>query len=367
MAVCVKATEQEAVLAEVREEWLRIGLATGPADRPAAELGVCQAYQSVGLEPPGRFIWVDSPIGGVMAANQLGSAGGRQVQEQVADRPRLAVLDEFHRKVGGPAQTMFWRVLDSELRHQVSALAVRLRLLIERTMMSHLQQSVDDSNDGREGPLRDRPYPLHCVWGQHDAAWLAQADALHRTIPGVIGTGQLGGLMQVARSAGWWWPFAHLVILAERPAFLRRDARGRMHCADGPALVYPDGFAVWAWHGVVVPSRVIKRPEQLTVREIRDEADEVVRQVMLERLRPDRYLRHAGGEQLSSDEVGTLWSADLGDERLVMVKVLNSTPDPDGKRKAFWLRVPPHVRTAREAVAWTFGLAADSYRPIIET
>ncbi len=50
-----------------------------------------------------------------------------------------------------------------------------------------------------------------------------------------------------------------------------------------------------------------------------------------------------------------------------MVKVVNSTPEPDGSRREYFLRVPPTVRTAREAVAWTFGLAADAYRPVNES
>jgi hypothetical protein len=57
----------------------------------------------------------------------------------------------------------------------------------------------------------------------------------------------------------------------------------------------------------------------------------------------------------------------LGDEPLVMVKVRNSTPEPDGAYKDYFLRVPPTMRTAREAVAWTFGLEAEDYKPTQET
>ena len=40
---------------------------------------------------------------------------------------------------------------------------------------------------------------------------------------------------------------------------------------------------------------------------------------------------------------------------------------PDGAPHVHWLPVPPHVATAREAVAWTFGKSERDYRPIIET
>lgn len=50
-----------------------------------------------------------------------------------------------------------------------------------------------------------------------------------------------------------------------------------------------------------------------------------------------------------------------------MVKVVNSTPEPDGSYKDYFLRVPPTITTAHEAVAWTFGKTAETYAPAIET
>ena len=50
-----------------------------------------------------------------------------------------------------------------------------------------------------------------------------------------------------------------------------------------------------------------------------------------------------------------------------MVEVVNSTPEPDGTRRTYFLRVPPATTSAREAVAWTFGLRGDDYRPSIES
>lgn len=57
----------------------------------------------------------------------------------------------------------------------------------------------------------------------------------------------------------------------------------------------------------------------------------------------------------------------VGDEDVVMVEVINSTPEPDGTSHTYWLRVPPTTRTAKEGVAWTFGLHADVYDPVRQT
>ncbi len=50
-----------------------------------------------------------------------------------------------------------------------------------------------------------------------------------------------------------------------------------------------------------------------------------------------------------------------------MVKVVNSAPEPDGTFKDYFLRVPPTMQTARQAVAWTFGKESHEYAPVLET
>jgi len=409
--------EQEALLTPVRDEWLRIGLATAPADRPAAEEGVRQAYRAAGLPSPGQMVWLGSPVAGAIAAcmlcvldlsdhvpdrywgtvreqlrgqlrasawmqpslglshagegradDRFGTPMGRQVQPRIAEPVRHAVLLELHGRLGRPAHASLRQIVEGPVALRISSqLGGRLHELIRRTVEPVLWPFLVD-DDGFDGdPEWGLPQPLCGMWGQHDADWLARGAALQAIAPGALDKRGLDGLMHVARSAGWWWPFENLVILTERPTVLQQDAQGRLHSADGAAIAYPDGSAIWAWHGVSVPRQVIERPEQLTVPQIRSEHSEAVREVMLERYGPERYLRNAGAERVSHDDTGTLWSANLGDERLVVVEVRNSTPEPDGRHTTYWLRVPPEVRTAREAVAWTFGLTADDYQPIIET
>jgi hypothetical protein len=60
-------------------------------------------------------------------------------------------------------------------------------------------------------------------------------------------------------------------------------------------------------------------------------------------------IRNGGAERVSEDDVGTLWSARLGDDRLVVVD--NSSPEPGGSYTTYWLRVPPWIRSACVALA----------------
>ena len=159
-------------------------------------------------------------------------------------------------------------------------------------------------------------------------------------------------------------PFDHVVFVSERPVVLSTDAGGRLHADDGPALAFGDGLKLYSWHGVTVSKKVIERPESLTVAEILQQGNAEIRRVMIERYGLQRFIETSGAVEISRDECGVLYRKELtNDEALVMVKVINSTAEPDGTFKPYFLRVPPTMKTAREAVAWTFDVGADDYLP----
>lgn len=85
--------------------------------------------------------------------------------------------------------------------------------------------------------------------------------------------------------------------------------------------------------------------------------------MLVERFGPERLVREGGAELVSSDETGRLWRRPLAptgwrrEDPVVMGEGCNATPEPDGTRRTYYLRVPPSMRTPREAVAWTFEMA----------
>ena len=205
-------------------------------------------------------------------------------------------------------------------------------------------------------------------YGQHDANWLAFYEYFAEVCGLDKETQKLNGLWLIAKNAGWFLPHQKICWIAERHNVLHRDDRGRLHCENGPALSYPDGWSIYAVHGVRVPERVIMTPASLTSKEIEEERNAEVRRVMIERFGQERFLLESGAREVHRDDYGVLFCKELpGDEDLVMVRVVNSTPEPDGQFKDYFLRVDPKCQTARAAVAWTFGEKPEAYAPLIET
>jgi hypothetical protein len=223
-------------------------------------------------------------------------------------------------------------------------------------------------------------------YGQHDANWLGFYAAFAEF--GIGAADRLSGMTRAARASGWWWPFRDACILTERPIELHRDERGRLHSIGGLALAYPDGWGIYAVHGVRVTEAIAKG--EFGIREIQEQANSEVRRVMIDVYERDdrgRYLRDAGAKVLHSDvdQYGhprRLLRMEIpDDEPYVAVEVTDSTPQPNGVHKTYTLRVPPDLRpmlgdgkfgtaqemTCHNAVACTWGKYGHEYRPQVET
>jgi hypothetical protein len=87
---------------------------------------------------------------------------------------------------------------------------------------------------------------------------------------------------------------------------------------------------------------------------------------MIEIMTPQRYVALGGAAPVAEDETGILWRRSwLASDAWAAVEVINATPEPDGTRKHFFLQVPPNMRSARDAVAWTYGLRPDVYARLV--
>jgi hypothetical protein len=318
-------------------------------------------YRAVGLDPPESVITLDSPRAGLLAAATemaVSKSKPQDVREQVDNRARRHVSGEVRPHV----RDLVWACVREEVEEQI-------RRQVSDRIRAELREQF--------------PHLLSNIWGVglglHDAPLLAYYDFFSRIGLDPLSLG--APLMDLARSgAGWWWAFSKVAIVTSAPYRLNRDSENRLHCEHGPALAYPDGWAIWAIHGVRVAEKVITAPLTLGVGEIAYEPNLAVRRVMLERFGYERFIQQAGLEPVQADCFGRLYRLDpqcfrslnrpnLGyaTEPIALVEVVNATPEPDGGRRRYFLCVPPTTRTAHEAVAWTFGLRPREYQPNAES
>jgi hypothetical protein len=389
--------EQEARMAEYAARGTEVACCTDPADRPRAEAAIRDMYLQGGLKPPGKIVWCGSPLSMAVTRSTICGQWIDVWEDRVGDSVKDSVRASIRESVSSSARKRADSVRDS-VRNSVRArVESRVRPSVESSIWdsagngvtARVRNSVRESvrnlvwdslwRRGYRGStwIGDRDRDVASVYGSHDASWLAFYRYFHDVLGLTDQTGELSGLWELAESAGWAMPRTKICWVSERHNVLKRDDRGRLHSLSGPACAWPDGWSIHAVHGVCVPPDVVEQPSRISVGRIDDQFNAEVRRVMIERYRHGEeisgwaaYFIDAGGEILDHDErCGTLWRRNVPyHEPIVMVEVMNATPEPDGSRKRYWLRVPPQMTTAREAVAWTFGLSEGSeYAPVKET
>lgn len=89
-----------------------------------------------------------------------------------------------------------------------------------------------------------------------------------------------------------------------------------------------------------------------------------IRRILLERFGYEKFLKELRGTVIHSDGNSRLikveWSKEEEPVHLVRVKDAST-------ERMYVLRVPPAVRTCKEAIAWTFNVTAEEYNPKLET
>ena len=353
---------QEARFDEWADKWIGVGLRTGAADRPRFEGAVRDCYRFAGLEPPKVIVWTTSPLvvslAGPVAALLIELAKRPQAalrKNSVRGAVRDAVGGAVHGAVHGVIRSAWANILGGQFWVSGWYWGV--------AWTSFFREVCDLALDGN-------------LWDR--------ARAYETTM----------------ESACWWWPHRDFVIVSERPSVINRELadlerpRGwgshRLHCEDGPAVGFPDGWGVWAWHGTRVPQFVIEAPETITIDQVRKEKNAEVRRAMVERMGWENFCAAAKMKLIHVDELHSrfpdipvselvdagkrlvtsyregveraelLEAAELRDFEDRPLRFVRLTDPSTGRQYA--LRVLHDHTRCYEAVGWTFGLTETEYK-----
>ena len=215
-------------------------------------------------------------------------------------------------------------------------------------------------------------------YGQHDAFWLAEYDYERNELGKKEGTDITEGLMEIAEGGGWMLLRDDCCILVERPLIQNYDNQMRLHSLDDYAYLARNKKGIYCVHGVQVEEWMIREKEKITVEKIEAETNAEKRRIMVELYGEERYILDSKAEIVNQDDWGILYRKKMPEEDMLMVKMVNSTPEPDGSYRTYFQRVHPECRpilrggndpkfgepqklTALNAIASSYGLTGPQY------
>jgi hypothetical protein len=104
---------------------------------------------------------------------------------------------------------------------------------------------------------------------------------------------KMDGQFEMAREAGWTICFWDWSFVSEKTTEIHRDENNRLHNPNGPAVLYPDGFSVYALHGIRMKPHYVMTPgPELDPVQVLQEADVDVRRELIRKIGIEMMLTH---------------------------------------------------------------------------
>ena len=386
--------EELALIPQVCDEWTKISLDTNPVDSAKVQEILERLYALANKPPPKHVLHLDSPLQ-ISYAISLLRLGEEPLRNLVTDSITGQVREQIHGQFASRTYKQLGNHVFQQVDDYVRELNRNGRARIDFTVAAMacfsatseaIGAEVNDS-DIQEGIILDNV--LNCIittelireqdldqildqirlasressgryieWPKRDDFGQTQNSLAWFDFVGRLGVdvSKLAPSFDLAKKCGMAILFWDLALISAKPEYIKCDEQNQLHCETGAAVRYPDGFSVFALHGVHVKEKVVVAPQTITMADIESVGYDVARWLMIERYGLKRFLEDSGAEELHRDNFGILYRKNIphDSEPLVMVKMVDFKPAPGGIPKEYIIRVPPTMVQAREAVTWAF-------------
>ncbi|MHA2069025.1 MAG: DUF6745 domain-containing protein [Candidatus Thorarchaeota archaeon] len=305
--------EQEKLLPVYRDKWAKEGFCTDPADRPASEQAALALYEALGFDKPSCLHWVGSPLVGSLTATSTANliSDGRSVKEAITEGYNAA---KKHDIIG----QRWWH------------------------------------------------YWVGCsMWPAYRAWYDYMTNVTEVKLPEVGVHHKILG-----ESCAYIWPNKDFIILCDRPLEIHVNDQNELHNEKGVAVRWPDGWGVYSINGVLIPELAIENPEKITVEMIDKESNAEVSRILREIYGTGRYVAEKNFQVI---DVDTIPSDVLVPQSVPIMRALLYCPSSDTTEESaylcgsdgstprvYFMRVPPHVKSCKEAHETLAGLPEDN-------
>jgi hypothetical protein len=369
--------EQEALIPVYRDKWRQIALSTERIDRAKAESAIKAAYIANGKpEPEVEFfsspcvVWKSlSCYWQNYLGNRLRAIAGLPLTEIPENQLEIYELGKRLFKLNQLTDVYFYlfQSLQEPLESVENPLESHFKNLVPRSLIEQLDQY---SQSVREGAvysgggiffeaMNDCKYVIEYqkfrAWTRPevlagDAAFLDFGFSV-LNYPYDLEKWEI--FQQLIVSCGWIYSYEKTCIVCDRPLKLSFDSQDRLHAEGKPAIQFPDGWGLYSYHGVTLPKKYgVVPPQEWQAQWILEETNSEFRRVLIQEIGYAHMCEKLQATELDSWAEYTLLKID---------KMIDN-----GDRQPFYLlkmtcpstkfihalRVPPDMRSAREAIRW---------------
>ncbi|MEH2452786.1 DUF6745 domain-containing protein [Nostoc sp.] len=337
MSLIEKLTpEQEALIPVYREKWQKIALSTERIDKDKAVEVLKATYTAIGKQQP-EIIFCESPYAGLkiifkkLPNLNFNNINVLSLNNNVCDYLIANLTNQ-----------------DREFSYQINTHIVRKLTIVEPsfTPQEYILEDKFQNQPKFNIYLGDR------LWLnlQSLANRCCHVDFYVSVLNYYYSKKRYETLQSLSRFCGWISPFEKFCIVCDRPLHLRFDNQNILHAEGEPAIEFTDGFSLYSYHGVTLPEKYGKiHPQQWQSQWLLSEGNAELRRVLIQGIGYARIYQELQAIELDNWQEYRLLKIDndVDEEPIYLLKM---TCPSTGFIHA--LRVPPNMKSAREAICW---------------
>jgi hypothetical protein len=336
--------EQTAIIPVYREKWRQIGLSTKPIDRPQATAAINTAYNIIDFPEP-EIIFCDSPLQALQAIHKIGS-------DELWLETANAIRNKIHNELYDSLRCQLPRELEKQIYSQL------YNPLYDRLMNQlhvHLKDELYTQLKRKLGELF-LVFLMKITWNNNFI--VSELSACHGSwVDFCIFVLKLesdrslySAFKSLVENCGWIYPFGEKCFVCDRPRQLHFNPENLLHAEGEPAIEFVDKFSIYCYRGVRLPAIYGQVPPQSwQAKWLLTENNAEVRRVLIQSIGYPRICQELQATELDSWQEYTLLRIDKNVD-LEPIYLLNMTCPSTGYIHV--LRVPPKVRSAKEAISW---------------
>jgi hypothetical protein len=189
------------------------------------------------------------------------------------------------------------------------------------------------------------------TYGNQDAGWLSfynyflevcDLDCCEPLVP----------LMELSKHCGWWAPYEELAVMIERPVEIH-FSNELLHKDLAPAIVFKDGFGIYALNGVRMPKDMVMTPaDQIDPKVALKETNVEIRKEIIKKIGLEKVYGNLNKKILDTKGDYELVDLEIFDE--IYRPYLKMTNPSTGD--IHLEGIEPNCKTVDAALAWRNGL-----------
>lgn len=270
--------EQEQIINATIDTWKCVGLSTARIDKAVAVQKILNLYDAANIRRPHFVVTADSPIQALYVRASLialetldfpGQCGGEPTH--TGDTPEtndaLAISNRLRDELFSDARV---KIIDQEKPGNIKipvnpkAASQNGKFVLSdenwAIIVAHVKKNIKKSD------IHQTPW----VVGSWDSFWLSYYDAAQKLgveYPDNIKR-HFEAYTEYSQSGGVAFCYEDVAFVCDRPNKIEFDELNRLHAEVGPAVSWPDGLALYSWHGVNVPEHWIEGRATLDPNEV---------------------------------------------------------------------------------------------------